>query len=554
MERTALITGGAGYIGALACRGTAAGGSRRARARLPAARPGDDRRRPRGAGVEVIRGDIRDGAAREAALHGRRRGRPPRRDRRRSRLRARPGDRARDQRRGHPRARRRSATGRASSASCSPPPARTTGAWPTRRCRSTRTGALAPGLALRRAEGRDRAAAARGSTATALAADLPALRDGLRRRPAHALRPDRQRVHARPLGRSQARGLRRAVLAARTSTCATPRARSAPCSRRRATVAGEVFNVGDSRENYRKLDLVEAIRRADPTAARSTYVQRDEDPRDYKVSFDKIRADLGFETLMTVPDGIGEIARALDARPSATRTIRASATDRKSMSEIAPGIHRIEEDLGARFMAQYVLMGDERTLLVDTGLCGHARHGDRALPRVDRPGGGRARRPPRLACRRRPRGLQSTPARALAAHARVVRRERPRLDRVQRPHARRELPLVRALRVLAGRRGARLARARARRRCAHRRRAARRRDAAARAGPALGGARAPRAHPRAHRALARGRAHRAGHRRGARRRHPRPRRAAADPAADLRPAGLPPHDLDAAGARARAAC
>jgi glyoxylase-like metal-dependent hydrolase (beta-lactamase superfamily II) len=38
------------------------------------------------------------------------------------------------------------------------------------------------------------------------------------------------------------------------------------------------------------------------------------------------------------------------------------------MSEIAPGIHRIEEDLGPRFMAQYVLTGSERTLLVDSGL------------------------------------------------------------------------------------------------------------------------------------------------------------------------------------------
>jgi glyoxylase-like metal-dependent hydrolase (beta-lactamase superfamily II) len=38
------------------------------------------------------------------------------------------------------------------------------------------------------------------------------------------------------------------------------------------------------------------------------------------------------------------------------------------MSEIAPGIHRIEEDLGPRFMAQYLLTGGERTLLVDTGL------------------------------------------------------------------------------------------------------------------------------------------------------------------------------------------
>jgi nucleoside-diphosphate-sugar epimerase len=43
-----------------------------------------------------------------------------------------------------------------------------------------------------------------------------------------------------------------------------------------------------------------------------SYVQRNEDPRDYKVSFDKIKAELGFETLMTVPDGIGEIIAALD--------------------------------------------------------------------------------------------------------------------------------------------------------------------------------------------------------------------------------------------------
>ncbi|HEY3612474.1 MAG TPA: MBL fold metallo-hydrolase [Gaiellales bacterium] len=38
------------------------------------------------------------------------------------------------------------------------------------------------------------------------------------------------------------------------------------------------------------------------------------------------------------------------------------------MSEVAPGIHRIEEDLGARSMAQYLLTGSERTLLVDSGL------------------------------------------------------------------------------------------------------------------------------------------------------------------------------------------
>ncbi len=36
--------------------------------------------------------------------------------------------------------------------------------------------------------------------------------------------------------------------------------------------------------------------------------------------------------------------------------------------EIAQGIHRVESSLGARFMAQYVLVGEARTLLFDTGM------------------------------------------------------------------------------------------------------------------------------------------------------------------------------------------
>jgi nucleoside-diphosphate-sugar epimerase len=75
-------------------------------------------------------------------------------------------------------------------------------------------------------------------------------------------------------------------------------------------IAGEVFNAGRSGENYRKLDLVEAIQSKVPTGSVS-YVKRDEDPRDYKVSFDKVREVLGFETLMTVPDGIDEILESL---------------------------------------------------------------------------------------------------------------------------------------------------------------------------------------------------------------------------------------------------
>jgi nucleoside-diphosphate-sugar epimerase len=79
-----------------------------------------------------------------------------------------------------------------------------------------------------------------------------------------------------------------------------------------ARVAGEVFNAGRSGENYRKLDLVDEIGKQ-IDRGKVSYVHRDEDPRDYKVSFDKIRSELGFETLMIVPDGIAEVIAGLDA-------------------------------------------------------------------------------------------------------------------------------------------------------------------------------------------------------------------------------------------------
>ncbi|NLT07664.1 MAG: NAD(P)-dependent oxidoreductase [Solirubrobacterales bacterium] len=76
-------------------------------------------------------------------------------------------------------------------------------------------------------------------------------------------------------------------------------------------VAGRVFNAGHSDENYRKLDLVELIT---GTLGRGDvgYVSRDEDPRDYKVSFERIRSELGFVPEMRVPTGIEEIVGALE--------------------------------------------------------------------------------------------------------------------------------------------------------------------------------------------------------------------------------------------------
>jgi nucleoside-diphosphate-sugar epimerase len=77
-------------------------------------------------------------------------------------------------------------------------------------------------------------------------------------------------------------------------------------------VAAQVFNVGDSGENYRKLDLVEIIRSLTERGSVAV-VHRDEDPRDYKVWFEKIARVLGFEPKMMVPEGVAEIIAALDA-------------------------------------------------------------------------------------------------------------------------------------------------------------------------------------------------------------------------------------------------
>jgi nucleoside-diphosphate-sugar epimerase len=77
-----------------------------------------------------------------------------------------------------------------------------------------------------------------------------------------------------------------------------------------ARVDGEVFNVGCSRENYRKLDLVRLLGERLDTAGVS-YVRREEDPRDYRVSFEKIRRELDFQVRTTVPAGIEEIVWAL---------------------------------------------------------------------------------------------------------------------------------------------------------------------------------------------------------------------------------------------------
>jgi nucleoside-diphosphate-sugar epimerase len=73
-------------------------------------------------------------------------------------------------------------------------------------------------------------------------------------------------------------------------------------------VAYNVFNVGDTDENYTKQMLIDEIKKVLPDA-KIKYVEKNDDPRDYRVNSDKIKRELGFQISMRVPDGIMEIKR-----------------------------------------------------------------------------------------------------------------------------------------------------------------------------------------------------------------------------------------------------
>ena len=73
-------------------------------------------------------------------------------------------------------------------------------------------------------------------------------------------------------------------------------------------VAYNVFNVGDTHENYTKQMLIDEIKKVLPES-KIKYVDKNEDPRDYRVNSDKIKRELGFEITMRVSDGIKEVKR-----------------------------------------------------------------------------------------------------------------------------------------------------------------------------------------------------------------------------------------------------
>jgi nucleoside-diphosphate-sugar epimerase len=76
-------------------------------------------------------------------------------------------------------------------------------------------------------------------------------------------------------------------------------------------VAGKVFNVGDTTQNYQKKGIIELVRSQISGELEIQSVHKKEDPRDYRVSFERIQKVLGFNITTTVKAGISEIASAI---------------------------------------------------------------------------------------------------------------------------------------------------------------------------------------------------------------------------------------------------
>ena len=75
-------------------------------------------------------------------------------------------------------------------------------------------------------------------------------------------------------------------------------------------VRANVFGVGDTKENYQKGMIIREIQKL--VEGEVKYVAKNEDPRDYRVDFTKIKNELGFKITKTVPDGIREIKKVVE--------------------------------------------------------------------------------------------------------------------------------------------------------------------------------------------------------------------------------------------------
>jgi nucleoside-diphosphate-sugar epimerase len=106
-----------------------------------------------------------------------------------------------------------------------------------------------------------------------------------------------------------------------------------------SAVAGEIFNVGGDTLNHRIKDIASMVLSV-VDGAQAVIQDEVVDPRNYRVSFEKIRTRIGFEPEFQVLDGIKEVAAAVQNSPELQRhqeVIFSNVQSLKaSFAEIAP--------------------------------------------------------------------------------------------------------------------------------------------------------------------------------------------------------------------------
>jgi len=119
-------------------------------------------------------------------------------------------------------------------------------------------------------------------------------------------------------------------------------------------VTGQIFNLGGDAQNHKISEIGEMVARL----VGDVQVEiRDDtmDPRDYRVSFAKIRRVLGFEPEYAVADGIREIAAAVRANPALQRWQDPQFHNVQALKQTFVAPRRRLEDLAERLLARETL-------------------------------------------------------------------------------------------------------------------------------------------------------------------------------------------------------
>jgi nucleoside-diphosphate-sugar epimerase len=109
-------------------------------------------------------------------------------------------------------------------------------------------------------------------------------------------------------------------------------------------VRGEVFNVGHDDGNFTKRMVVDAVQEHLGGSGSVRFTEGGQDPRNYRVSFDKVRERLGFEPEHTVPETVGTLIEAI--RAGAFTDVEARPTFYTNNTAIADGEAGVHEEAG----------------------------------------------------------------------------------------------------------------------------------------------------------------------------------------------------------------